>query len=77
MLKEFYAKAGQATALVQTAKKAGQPEIFDQPDAITKFDKDCLSSAAACSRGKQQASLTTLKISTRKNYSMLPSCQKH
>jgi len=30
VLKEFYAKAGQATSLVQTQKKAGQPEIFDE-----------------------------------------------
>merc|ERR1719473_955384 len=29
VLNEFYAKAGEATALVQTAEKAGQPEIFD------------------------------------------------
>merc|ERR1719456_983143 len=30
VLKEFYAKAGQATSFMQTAKKAGQPEIFEE-----------------------------------------------
>lgn len=31
VLKDFYAKAGDATALIQQSSKAGQPDIFDQP----------------------------------------------
>jgi len=31
VLKEFYAKAGDATALIQQSSKAGQPDIFDEP----------------------------------------------
>jgi len=31
VLKEFYAKAGGATALIQQSSKAGQPDIFDEP----------------------------------------------
>ena len=31
VLKDFYEKAGEATALVQTKKAAKQPEIFDAP----------------------------------------------
>merc|ERR550514_1715127 len=29
VLKDFYEKAGEATSLVQTKKKAKQPEVFD------------------------------------------------